>query len=315
MDLRTFLPALARYAGIVDHDLLEKDVRLHFLLQGLAQDPAVGADLVFKGGTCLIKCYLAYPRFSIDLDFTWRTQDDWAERGTKRVREATRPARREALRAVDRHGRALGMERPASGGVTYARSGQMMTAALHYRSATRVPEFVKVQINFVDPILFEVRRRNAASLLAGRRPEELDFLEPDLTAMYAAPVACASYDPREILAEKCRAILTRQATKARDLLDLYLIERDLGFRVEDHLDAVRRKVQFSAERTERYRRHVAAPGERFKALLEEDVRPLLLREIDLEGFEAYRRRILGVLAAQGRAFREASRGGRPRSGG
>ena len=57
----------------------------------------------------------------------------------------------------------------------------MMTAVLHYRSATRVPEFVKVQINFVEPILFEVRRRNAASLLAGRRPEELDFLEPDLT--------------------------------------------------------------------------------------------------------------------------------------
>ncbi|MEK6987303.1 MAG: hypothetical protein AABX97_04295, partial [Candidatus Thermoplasmatota archaeon] len=107
----------------------------------------------------------------------------------------------------------------------------------------------------------------------------------------------------------------RQATKARDVLDLYLIERDLGFCVEDHLDAVRRKVQFSAERTERYRRHVAAPGERFKTLLEEDVRPLLLRGIDLEGFEAYRRRILGVLKAQGRELREASRGGRPRSGG
>ena len=63
MDLRTFLPALARYAGIADQDLLEKDVRLHFLLEGLVQDPSVGEDLVFKGGTCLIKCYLDYPRF------------------------------------------------------------------------------------------------------------------------------------------------------------------------------------------------------------------------------------------------------------
>ena len=303
MDLRAFLPALARYAGIADQDLLEKDVRLHFLLQAFAGDPTLGEDLVFKGGTCLIKCYLAYPRFSIDLDFTWRRQHDWAHRGTKRAREAIRPVRRAVLRAIDRHGRALGMERPASGGVTYGRSGQMMTAALHYRSATRVPEFVKVQVNLVEPILFEVRPRNAASLLGGRRPGELEFLEPDLTGRYAAAVACPAYDPREILAEKCRAILTREATKARDLLDLYLIETELGLRVEDHLDAVRKKVRFSADRTERYRRHLAAPGERFQALREEDVRPLLLRDVDLEGFDACRTRILRVLEAQGRALR------------
>ena len=178
-----------------------------------------------------------------------------------------------------------------------------MTAALHYRSATRVPEFVKVQVNLVEPILFEVRPRNAASLLGGRRPGELEFLEPDLTGRYAAAVACPAYDPREILAEKCRAILTREATKARDLLDLYLIETELGLRVEDHLDAVRKKVRFSADRTERYRRHLAAPGERFQALREEDVRPLLLRDVDLEGFDAYRTRILRVLEAQGRALR------------
>jgi hypothetical protein len=59
----------------------------------------------------------------------------------------------------------------------------------------------------------------------------------------------------------------------------------------------------------------AHAGIRDQDLLEEDVRPFLLREIDLEGFEAYRRRVLRVLEAQGRALREASRGGRPRGGG
>jgi len=39
-------------------------------------------------------------------------------------------------------------------------------------------------------------------------------------------------------------------------------------------------------------------------LLEKDVRPLLLREIDLEGFEAARRRILGLLESEGRVLRE-----------
>lgn len=66
----SFLPMLAQHLGVKDQELLEKDVRLHSLLGAIARDPSVGPHLVFKGGTCLIKCFLDYPRFSSDLDFT-----------------------------------------------------------------------------------------------------------------------------------------------------------------------------------------------------------------------------------------------------
>jgi len=302
--VKVFVPMLAAHAGIRDQDLLEKDVRLHLLLDELARDASVGPDLIFKGGTCLIKCYLDYPRFSTDLDFTWRPRDAWDSLGTKALRRALRPVQRGFLERLSGHAAAQGLRFDSERDVQFGQSNRMMTVLLRYESVARLPGLVKMQVNFTEPLLYSTKRVEAHGLLKGDLPGALRLLDSDLPKRYARAVQAEAYDPREILAEKCRAILTRQATKAKDLLDLYLIEKDLGFRVEDHLDAVRRKVQFSAERTERYRRHVAAPGERFKALLEEDVRPLLLREIDLGGFEAYRRRILGVLAAQGRALRE-----------
>lgn len=66
--MMALIPMLSEHLGVKDQELLEKDVRLHALLGSLARDPTFGSHLVFKGGTCLIKCYLDYPRFSTDLD-------------------------------------------------------------------------------------------------------------------------------------------------------------------------------------------------------------------------------------------------------
>lgn len=53
-------------------NILEKDYVLGWLLAGINQSPAVGEAWVFKGGTCLKKCYFETYRFSEDLDFTLR---------------------------------------------------------------------------------------------------------------------------------------------------------------------------------------------------------------------------------------------------
>ena len=37
---------------------------------GICQHPSLNSDLLFKGGTCLKKCYFETYRFSEDLDFT-----------------------------------------------------------------------------------------------------------------------------------------------------------------------------------------------------------------------------------------------------
>jgi len=51
-------------------DVVEKDYLLGWLLAGIGWHPALGPAWIFKGGTCLKKCFFETYRFSEDLDFT-----------------------------------------------------------------------------------------------------------------------------------------------------------------------------------------------------------------------------------------------------
>lgn len=51
-------------------DVVEKDYVLGWLLSGISRDDELGPKWVFKGGTCLKKCFFETYRFSEDLDFT-----------------------------------------------------------------------------------------------------------------------------------------------------------------------------------------------------------------------------------------------------
>jgi len=59
--------------------VIEKDYALGWLLAGIAAHPEIGQSWVFKGGTCLKKCYFETYRFSEDLDFTLTDPDQLAE--------------------------------------------------------------------------------------------------------------------------------------------------------------------------------------------------------------------------------------------
>lgn len=54
----------------LDAGVVEKDYVLGWLLAGIANEPELARSWVFKGGTCLRKCYYETYRFSEDLDFT-----------------------------------------------------------------------------------------------------------------------------------------------------------------------------------------------------------------------------------------------------
>jgi hypothetical protein len=51
-------------------NVIEKDYVLGWVLAGIFNHPAIGSNFVFKGGTCLKKCFFETYRFSEDLDFT-----------------------------------------------------------------------------------------------------------------------------------------------------------------------------------------------------------------------------------------------------
>lgn len=55
-------------------DKIEQDYVLSWILEGITLVPELNQHLVFKGGTCLKKCYFGDYRFSEDLDFS--TKDD-----------------------------------------------------------------------------------------------------------------------------------------------------------------------------------------------------------------------------------------------
>ncbi len=50
--------------------IVEKDYILGWVLAGIYRDPLIAGTWVFKGGTCLKKCFFETYRFSEDLDFT-----------------------------------------------------------------------------------------------------------------------------------------------------------------------------------------------------------------------------------------------------
>lgn len=51
-------------------DIVEKDYCLGWMLAAIASDPELSQSWIFKGGTCLRKCYYETYRFSEDLDFS-----------------------------------------------------------------------------------------------------------------------------------------------------------------------------------------------------------------------------------------------------
>jgi predicted nucleotidyltransferase component of viral defense system len=66
---RRELLAAAGNLGLLPN-VVEKDYALGWLLAGISNHPALADKWVFKGGTCLKKCYFETYRFSEDLDFT-----------------------------------------------------------------------------------------------------------------------------------------------------------------------------------------------------------------------------------------------------
>jgi predicted nucleotidyltransferase component of viral defense system len=66
---RAALRVRAREWGLTE-EFVEKDYVLGWLLWGVGSHPALRDRWVFKGGTCLKKCFVETYRFSEDLDFT-----------------------------------------------------------------------------------------------------------------------------------------------------------------------------------------------------------------------------------------------------
>ncbi|MBP9778005.1 MAG: nucleotidyl transferase AbiEii/AbiGii toxin family protein [Rickettsiaceae bacterium] len=67
--------------------VIEKDYALGWLLWGMNNHPISSNDWVFKGGTCLKKCYLETYRYSEDLDFSYAGSEQLTVKSLSKILE------------------------------------------------------------------------------------------------------------------------------------------------------------------------------------------------------------------------------------
>lgn len=286
---RDFVNEVARRQKVKRADLIEKDLILHQVLFVLSKNKFFHDNFAFKGGTCLAKCYLDYFRFSEDIDFTWKDQGVFDGKSQKEVRRYLSPvidSIGELFEEIAKeHELAFRCQKDDRNYVELTGGDKICTFKIWYPSEVLGRRsFLKVQMNFVEKICYPFKGAELKSLIA-ENPEELMLLFPEYK-VYTKKITFDVYDCREILAEKIRAILTRQGTKARDYLDVYLIEKQFGIPLDEIYACVFDKTQFTLNLYERYRQNLE---EKKRTLLSTpfnwgEEKGLLLKEIDEKDF-------------------------------
>jgi len=193
------------------HDVVEKDYVIGWLLWGIGSEPELSASWVFKGGTCLKKCYIETYRFSEDLDFTILPGG---------------PIQPEALAPI--FNRLLSRAHDASGIDFSARlptfrlrpSATEAEGRVFYHGPRGAPTeaSVKLDLSASEQVLRPAVQRP----ISHAYPDELP-----------SPATVACYCLEEVFAEKIRAMGERG--RPRDLYDIINLYRRDGLRADPSL--------------------------------------------------------------------------------
>lgn len=186
--------------------VVEKDYVLGWILRGIYQHPALRNAWIFKGGTCLKKCYFETYRFSEDLDFTLRN-------GAHLDEPSLQAAFREIAQSVyDESGLELQTNRTRFDLYQNPRDRTSCQGRLYYRSQFQTGNnfpAVKLDLTADEIVVDEPVWRQVSHPYS-------DEPEGGFTAL------CYSYE--EVFAEKLRALGER--TRARDLYDVVHLHRN-----------------------------------------------------------------------------------------
>lgn len=254
---KDFVNGISEALGIVRKELIEKDLILHQALLDLSKNRFFHENFLFKGGTCLIKCYLGYFRFSEDIDFTWRDQEQFEGMSQKDIRRYLSSVIDETGAVFEAIARKRGLDfRCIKSSREYVELGggnKTTTFKIWYDSEfLNRRSFFKVQINFVEELHFPQVKSKSRSLLV-KPVEELKILFPEEYREYSKQIQFDTYDIREIMCEKIRSILTRRGVKARDFVDVYLMSRKFGIGLEELKRDIVGKIRFMFDLYEKYR--------------------------------------------------------------
>jgi len=154
--LSEFITFISRRSGVKNLELIEKDVILHLILREVYSS-AIGQNYLFKGGSCLVKCYFGYYRFSVDLDFTWKKQAAWEGLGKRKLRRTLLERITDFASVLEKACSQAGLNfKPNLEDkrlFEFGGGGRMVTFKLWEGL-----ELVKIQVNFVERILFKPKK-------------------------------------------------------------------------------------------------------------------------------------------------------------
>ena len=239
---------LAEKSGIRNKGLIEKDFIIQSLLVSFSKNNYISRNFAFKGGTCLVKCYLGYFRFSEDLDFTFINQNSFKNKSEKEVRRFL-SAEINKLSGIiadisNSYSLDFKAEKHNKKYVEFGGSNKFLTLKIWYTSSvSKLEQFIKIQINFVDIFMYKFKELVAEPLFSVQK-KEAEFLFPDYSHILLAKPKLIVYDIQELLLEKVRAILTRREIKARDFVDVYLITKKLNKNIRVFKESIVLKVIF-----------------------------------------------------------------------
>jgi predicted nucleotidyltransferase component of viral defense system len=301
--MREFIAELSNRYNVKRKDLLEKDIIIQKILLDLSKNDLFSKNFVFKGGTCLIKCYLGYYRFSEDIDFTWRDQSIFKHKSQKEIRRIISELKDKIgeILVVIAKNRDLDfkMEKDNKDFMEFGGGNKFVTFKIWYDSEIlNERSFIKIQTNFVEHLVFDVSKKDVNCILNKTESEEIKLLYGQDYKEYIKNISLYTYDVKEILCEKVRAILTRRGIKARDFIDVFLIINRYSISVEDFKDQIVDKIKYMFTLYEKYRSNFE---EKKKLIHNSDFfkwgyeKELLLMEIDENEFSIFIKDFLKIL--------------------
>ena len=283
--LKNFLTSIKDKTNITATELIEKDFYLNILLSKLNFE-----EYVFKGGTCLSKAYLDYFRFSEDLDFTSINQKLWEGKSTKSIKKVCKEKIDAFGKQLKKVGFDFKFDKSDRNFVEIGNNNKLVTFKVYYNSIlTGKPSFIKIQINFLEKIIFAPQVKELNPLIKNSQFTKEDQIYFKEFLDFYKTITIKAYNLKEIVTEKFRSILTRKAIKSRDAIDLLFIYQKFKIKPQDFLKETKEKLLYSIHNYEKYKDNLILTRDKLQTLEFQynEVRPLVIKPFNKEDFDKY----------------------------
>lgn len=192
---------------------IDKDWVLGHFIDGIYAIPELKEALIFKGGTCLRKCYFPNYRFSEDLDFTctnpkFELTEKMLNKLVQTITERTEiPLHIEELKPLKHKEKLTG----------YKAIIKFWGADHPRNQAPPPPErwttSIKIEIILYELMIFPI--------------ETKEVHHPYSDQLSQSPLAIPCYSIHEVLSEKLRALIQRSYTAPRDFYDIWYLSNNV----------------------------------------------------------------------------------------